>query len=100
MVAAGELSLMTVPLLDAAMVQAAPSRPGSAGVLLDLVGVTFLDVAGLASLQRADQLTRQRGLDLTVAPPSAPGPGRMLQYAVGSGLLRPVFDGQETGRAA
>lgn len=99
--ATGELNLMTVPLLEEALEEQGLTRPGSVGVLLDLAKVTFLDVAGVASLQRADRLVQQRGLHLAVAPPAAPGPGRMLLLAVGMGLLRPVFGGNEvTGRGA
>jgi hypothetical protein len=98
-VLAGELNLMTVPLLRGALDETGPAMPRSAGVLLDLVRVTFLDVAGVTSLRLTDRLVRQRGHDLAVAPPAAPGPGRMLLLAVGTGLLRPVFGGtEENGR--
>lgn len=89
----GELNLLTVPLLHGALDATDRVMPGSVGVLLDLAGVTFLDVAGVASLQRADLLVRQRGHDLVVAPPLASGPGRMLLLAVDTGLLRPAFGG-------
>lgn len=99
--AVGELNLMTAPLLDGAVAETGGPGPWTTGVLLDLGRVTFLDVAGLASLHRADRLVQWRGWRLAVAPPVAQGPARLLREAIGQGWLRPVFEGTgPTSRAA
>ena len=92
----GELDLATTPLLDAAVAEA--FRTGSAGqrttpsrLLLDLSGVSFLDVSALTSLDRIEASVRCRGEELSVAAPVASGPRRLLLFAAQRGWLSPAF---------
>jgi anti-anti-sigma factor len=87
--ARGELDLVTVPVLDLAVREiywlASGPRPGR--FLLDLGGVTFLDVCGVRALGRIDRLVRDDGSRLDITGPTACGPRRLLALAVDFGWL-------------
>jgi anti-anti-sigma regulatory factor len=83
----GELNATTAKLLDAET--AGGCRPG-ADLVLDLTGVTFLDVMGVAALRRVHyRAVLQGGLRLGL--PIAGGPSRMLALATDHEWLPPTF---------
>jgi hypothetical protein len=86
----GELDLATVGQLEAAAARPRrrPWRRADLGMVLDLTGVTFVDVVGVAALGR---IHRQARGPLRVGMPVGPGPRRMLAVAVDSGWLAPAF---------
>jgi anti-anti-sigma factor len=91
--ARGELDLVTVPMLDLAVreVYWRTSPPWPGRFLLDLTGVTFLDVSGVRTLERIDKVVRDHGSRLDVTGPTACGPVRLLTLAVDFGWLPCVF---------
>lgn len=68
---AGELDSATAPSLIEAVERALVELEGSE-LRLDLAGLTFIDSAGLRAIIQAERTARERGLDLTVAPPPEP----------------------------
>jgi hypothetical protein len=100
--ARGEFDLVTAPLLDVAVREVywrTPAvRPGR--FVLDLTGVTFLDVSGVRALERIDGIVRDHDGLLDVAGPAAYGPCRLLDLAVDHGWLSGAFAfGAGGGRA-
>ena len=88
---AGELSVETVALLDAETVEVCRSTTDSElDLVLDLTGVTFLDVAGVAGLRRAYCRAVLLGA-VRLGLPIASGPSRLMDLAVGQGWLPPAF---------
>jgi hypothetical protein len=59
--------------------------------LLDLSGVSFVDVTGMHALERIDEVVRDHGSRLDVIGPTARGPGRLLNLAVDRGWLPCAF---------
>lgn len=57
----GELDLVTAPLLARALVEAEGAGDGSAPIVLDLTGVTFMDSSGLAAVLEAVQRGEEHG---------------------------------------
>jgi anti-anti-sigma regulatory factor len=98
----GELDIATAPLLldtvtavyrsDAALTATSAPAISVPAFLLNLAGVTFVDVAGLRALARVHDQTQARGDHLHVAAPIATAPRRLLRLAVGRGWLVPPFD--------
>lgn len=78
--AAGPLDLATASQLET-VVEA--RRPLSGDVVLDLLGVTFLDPSGL----RAIVGVRRAALDDDAEPPMLRCDGRVRQYLVRTGVL-------------
>jgi hypothetical protein len=85
---AGELTAATAGLLDA---ETGEGRRTGAGLLLDLTGVTVLDVMGVAALRRANYRAMLLGGGLRLGLPVAGGPSRMLALAIDYGWLPPIF---------
>ena len=69
---AGELDLAVVDHVDAALDSAL--EPGPPRVVVDLAGLTFLDVSGLRVLLGAADRARAQGRELILLAP--PGPAR------------------------
>lgn len=91
--ARGEFDLVTAPLLDVAVREVYWRTPGvrPGRFVLDLTGVTFLDVSGVRALERIDEIVRDHGGLLDVAGPAAYGPCRLLDLAVDHGWLPGAF---------
>lgn len=87
---AGELSVETAALLDAESVEVCRSPPARLDLVLDLTGITFLDVAGVAGLRRAHCRAVLVG-GVRLGLPVASGPSRLMDLAVGQGWLPPAF---------
>lgn len=88
---AGELTAATAGLLDAETLRVCRSPAGSElDVVLDLTQVGFLDVMGVAALRRTHYRVALQG-GLRIGLPIAAEPGRLLELAVGSAWLPPVF---------
>lgn len=85
----GELTMATAGLLDAELVVLA-AAPAAQDLVLDLTDVTFLDVMGVPSLRRADDLARSRG-GMRLGLPVADEPRRLLALATDRGWLPPEF---------
>lgn len=62
---AGELDLVTAPLLARALREA---EQGDTDIVLDLTGVTFMDSSGLAAVLEAAQRNRTQQRDFTIRP--------------------------------
>jgi anti-anti-sigma factor len=87
----GELDIATAPLLTAAFADhQAAAGPGQQ-MLLDLRGLTFLDVTGVRALSEIHTRLSGLGYRLRVDPPSDEFTRRTLQFAVQSGWLPPPF---------
>jgi anti-anti-sigma factor len=82
----GELDLATAPLLDRVITSAIDS--GAAELWLDLGPATFVDVAGLRCLLRADEACGARGRRLTVICPEGHPLRRLLRLARTEGRLQ------------
>ena len=67
---AGELDLVTSPILDRHL--AAAVARGRAQVVVDLSAVTFVDVRGVNSLVAARRAAREAGSVLVLQAPSRP----------------------------
>ena len=61
----GEVDACTAPVLELCL-RSQAGRPGVRELVVDLRGVTFLGVAGVAVLARIDRLCRSRGARLVV----------------------------------
>lgn len=93
----GELDIATAPVVAAAF---ADRRPGSAHggrFLLDLRGVTFLDVHGVRALSDIDTQISATGHHLHVDPPLSAEAERILRLAVSLGWLAPLFAARVAG---
>ncbi len=66
----GELDLASVPVLEREL--AAIEEAGSAGLELDLRGLTFIDSTGLRAILGADERARRQGRELRVLPGPEP----------------------------
>lgn len=91
----GELDLATAPQLQAAVTKFGwPARTpdhDSPSLQLDLNAVTFIDISGAHALNNVHAHVAAQGGQLHVTPPAGRGPRRLLQYAVDSGWLAPLF---------
>jgi hypothetical protein len=89
----GEFSMVTTGLLDSAVAtvyrRRIPGRPAR-GLVLDLTEVTFLDVMGVRSLQRAYERADRSG-GVRVGLPVGAGPRRLIEIAVDHGWLSSAF---------
>lgn len=86
---AGELTMATAGLLDTELILL-QHRPAAPNLLLDLTDVTVLDVMGVQSLRRADELARCRG-GMRLGLPIAQVPRQLLGLATEHGWLPPAF---------
>jgi stage II sporulation protein AA (anti-sigma F factor antagonist) len=92
----GELDLMTVPLLEAALQEAEQHQPQR--VLLDLGRLTFIDSSGLQVILRAEQRLAESGSQLVLRSGS-PEVERIFDL---SGVRPRLFfedDARESGEA-
>jgi anti-sigma B factor antagonist len=80
---AGEIDMATCPRLDAELdraVTAAPER-----LVVDLLGVGFCGVTGVASLGRLRNRCAERGIDLALKP------SRVVRRALDNAAIAPLF---------
>jgi hypothetical protein len=91
--ARGEFDLLTAPVLEVAVREVYWRTPDAspARFVLDLAGVTFLDVSGIRALERIDAVVRDHGGLLEVAGPAAYGPCLLVDLAVEHGWLPETF---------
>jgi ABC-type transporter Mla MlaB component len=91
----GELDLDTAPMLTVAAAGEVAYRcrfpSGSALFILDLTGVSFLDVAGVRALEEVQRQIDDARLELRVVTPPARGPRRLLLLAVAQRWLGAAF---------
>jgi hypothetical protein len=87
----GELDMATTPLLAAAFAGRQTRQPRGSGFLLELQGMTFVDVSGVRALSDIDSTITDVGDRLEVNPPLSAGANRMLRLAVSLGWIAPVF---------
>jgi ABC-type transporter Mla MlaB component len=98
---AGELDLATAPLLAAETADAGTSwgprqpKAGGCAFTLDLARLTFVDVSGMRALERVQRQVDACGEALRVVLPQAPGPRRLLSFAVEGGWLSAAFSQDE-----
>jgi anti-sigma B factor antagonist len=81
---AGEFDLCGVVRVEAALDRAIDSLTDQ--VVVDLRGVSFLDVSGLRTLVRADERARGESFAFRVVPPPGPGARIFSLTAAGRGL--------------
>lgn len=91
----GELDLDTAPMVTVAAAGEVAYRcrfpSGSALFVLDLTGVSFLDLAGVRALEQVQRQIDEAGLELRVATPPARGPRQLLLLAVAQRWLGAAF---------
>lgn len=90
---AGELTMVTAQLLDAEMAHLYgpdDGTPDLRDLVVDLTGVTFLDVMGLASLRRMHERAVREGR-MRLGLPGSSRPHRLLTLAVDYGWIPAVF---------
>ena len=92
----GEVDIVTVPILEAALDAAIPQSEGA--FILDLSDVDFIDSSGLHVLLRARGLLGRE--DRTLAVICGPGPVRRLFELSGSADLFVIYGSREEAAAA
>jgi hypothetical protein len=92
---AGELTMATAGLLEAEVARLYGRGTGRA-LVLDLTGVTFLDVMGVASLRRIHEQSLGRG-GIRLGLPVAENPRWLIALALDRGWLPSAF---RSGRPA
>lgn len=65
---AGEIDVVTAPVLRAGLASALDTRPPGSTVVLDLVGVRFLAAAGVRVLLQERQAAAVRGVEVLLGP--------------------------------
>lgn len=88
---AGELTMATVGLLDAEVAHLCRRERDRIDLVLDLTGITFLDVMGLAALRRVQERVTARG-GIRLGLPVTDGPSRLIRVAVEHSWLAPEFE--------
>lgn len=88
---AGELTMSTVGLMEAEVARLSRLRRDRVDLVLDLTGVTFLDVMALAALRRVYERVTPQGR-LRLGLPAGAGPSRLVRVAVEHGWLAPQFE--------
>lgn len=83
----GELDMATRPRLDAALDRALADGPRR--LVVDLLGVGFCGVTGVAALGQLRMRCAEAGIDLVVKP------SRVVSRALDRAALGPLFQGEE-----
>lgn len=86
---AGELTMATAGLLDTELLLLQHGRAAS-DLVLDLTDITVLDVMGVQSLRRAEEVARSR-CGVRLGLPVAQLPRQLLGLATEHGWLPPAF---------